>query len=158
MEKETCAARAKSYISNEELVGSLKQNVMVNQLTKAPLNVHSRWNLKRTSSNSSGICAADSSRYIVRDSKALIFQALSKTGLAGDSLLRLSCICTDFQSSSRHLHTQEYLEHVRYAPVHHVMLREESLSCSLRRVLSKESLQATRAMNLIEKNYITVII
>ena len=48
MEKETCAARAKSYISNEELVGSLKQNVMVNRLTNAPLNVHSRWNLKRT--------------------------------------------------------------------------------------------------------------
>jgi len=43
-------------------------------------------------------------------------------------------------------------------PVHHVILRDDCLLRSLRRLLWKESTRATRAMNLIEKIYIIVII
>ena len=81
---------ATSYISNEDLTQSQKQNIMTNRLTNAPLNVHSRWNLMRTSANSSGISAAESSPYIVSDSKALLFQELSETRFVGEPFSRVS--------------------------------------------------------------------
>ena len=65
----------------------------------------------------------------------------------------------DCQSSLDH-HMDEYFEHLhqRLAPVHHVTLREVRMSRSLHRILWKESMGVIRAMNLIEKIYIIVII
>ena len=63
-----------SYLLNEELAGNQKQNIMEDRLTNPPMNVHSCGNLKRSGANSSGIRAAESSPYIVRHSKAILYQ------------------------------------------------------------------------------------
>ena len=59
---------------NEELAGRWMQNIMVGWLTNPPLNIHSHWNLRSSGANSSGMHAAKSSPYIVKDSKALLYQ------------------------------------------------------------------------------------
>ena len=45
--------------------------MIVNGLTKPPLNVHSRCNLVCTKANSSDVHATESSPYIVKDAKIL---------------------------------------------------------------------------------------
>ena len=67
------AARPMSFTSRNELTGSLS-NIIVDRLTKPPLNIHSCCNLVCTDANSSGVRATNSSPYTVRDAKVLLCQ------------------------------------------------------------------------------------
>jgi len=55
----------------EERISWELSTIIVNKLTKPPLNVHSCCNLVCTNANSSGVHAANSSPYTVRDAKVL---------------------------------------------------------------------------------------
>jgi hypothetical protein len=58
----------------EERISWELNNIIVNRLTKPPLNVHSCCSLVCTIANSPGVRAANSSPYTVRDAKVLLCQ------------------------------------------------------------------------------------